>query len=237
MVNYYKIAKIIVKLEYNSKYVEHIFSPFLIEEKSSFDVHLFATEQEILSELQLMDEKYVDLAESTALLRKLANILLKNFNCLLFHSSAIMYNENAFLFTAPSGTGKSTHTKLLKELLNDSVLYINDDKPLLKLENQNFTVYSSPWLGKHYLGNNLSAPLKAIVLINRANENFAKKLSYDEALKVVFEQTVNAKDDESAQNYLNLVLQLVNGVDFYLLNCTKNVESAKYSFENILSKY
>ena len=77
----------------------------------------------------------------------------------------------AYLFTAPSGTGKSTHTRLWREVFGDRVWMINDDKPMLRISENLVTAYGTPWNGKHHISRNASAPLKAIVQLNRGKEN------------------------------------------------------------------
>ena len=234
MENFYKICNEIIKLEYSSEFVGKIFQPFLTDYNGNDVFYVSVSESEIKSELNSLQDVCIPLAESTAILRKISQIFLKKCDAVLFHSSAIKYGGQAYLFTAPSGTGKSTHSKLLKDLLGDKIEYINDDKPFVKLEGDKFIVYGNPWAGKHNLGLNDSAPLKAIILLKRAQTCSLKKLDFNERIKVLLEQTVNAEDKDSAEKYLNLILKLAT-VDAYQLNCNKDIESAKFSYENVLS--
>ena len=68
--------------------------------------------------------------ETLAVYRKIAE-KLPFFNCFLFHGSVVAVNGKGYLFTAKSGTGKSTHTRLWRELLGEAAFMINDDKPFL----------------------------------------------------------------------------------------------------------
>lgn len=69
--------------------------------------------------------------ETLAVYRKIAT-QMPQFNVLLFHGSVIAVDNKGYLFTAPSGTGKSTHTRLWMERFKNRAYMVNDDKPLLK---------------------------------------------------------------------------------------------------------
>ena len=95
--------------------------------------------------------------ETLAVYRKIADKML-SYETMLFHGSAIAVDGQAYLFTAKSGTGKSTHTRLWREVFGDRAVMVNDDKPLLKVTDSGVTVFGTPWNGKHRLGKNNSAP-------------------------------------------------------------------------------
>ena len=104
----------------------------------------------------------------------------------MIHSSCIAYKDKAILFSADSGTGKSTHTGLWKELYQDDVKFINDDKPIVRLVNDEVIAYGTPWSGKTDLNSNISAPLKGIVILKRGVNNEIKEVSLNEVIKEVF---------------------------------------------------
>ena len=104
-------------------------------------------------------EKYL---ENSAIHAMLAEKLTE-YDVLLLHGSALCMDGEAVIFTAGSGTGKSTHSRMWRELFGDQVWMINDDKPLLRIGEESTLVFGSPWDGKQHLRRNASAPLKAIV--------------------------------------------------------------------------
>ena len=104
--------------------------------------------------------------EQSALYRKLAEKLLE-FDTLLFHGSAISVDGEAYLFTAVSGTGKSTHTSLWRQTFGDRAVMVNDDKPFLKLTEAGVFACGSPWSGEHGLDSNLTVPLRRHDLTHR----------------------------------------------------------------------
>ena len=76
----------------------------------------------------------------------------------------------AVLFTAKSGTGKSTHTKLWRDLFGERAVMVNDDKPLLRILKDGVLVCGTPWDGKHRLSTNCALPLKAICILERGKK-------------------------------------------------------------------
>ena len=92
-------------------------------------------------------EKYLENSAIHALLAE----KLTEYDVLLLHGSALCMDGEAVIFTANSGTGKSTHSRLWRELFGDQVWMINDDKPLLRIGEESTCVFGSPWEGKHHL--------------------------------------------------------------------------------------
>lgn len=96
---------------------------------------------------------------------------LPAFGGITFHSSAIAYRGNAILFAAPSGTGKSTQSRLWRKYYPEETSYINDDTPIIRKKDGRFYAYGSPWAGTSGINNNISAPICAIVYIKRSTDN------------------------------------------------------------------
>ena len=126
--------------------------------------------------------------ESLAVYRKLAHAMLEK-NTLLFHGSAIAVDGQAVLFTAKSGTGKSTHTRLWREMLGDRAVMVNDDKPLLRITEDGVLVCGTPWDGKHHLSTNCAVPLKAICILEQGDKNAIGAISPKEALPMLLQQS------------------------------------------------
>nr|MCR5350277.1 hypothetical protein [Acholeplasmatales bacterium] len=105
---------------------------------------------------------------------------------MLMHGSSIKYKNKGIIFTAPSGTGKSTHSRLWQKYTDCEVL--NDDKNSLKLIDDKLYLYPSPWSGKHRLDNNIISTLDAIVFLYQNKTNEIKRLRPIEALKLLMPQ-------------------------------------------------
>ena len=154
-------------------------------------------------------------------------------NVLLMHGSALSYDGEAVIFTAKSGTGKSTHTKLWREVFGDRVVMINDDKPFLRIEEGGVTVWGTPWNGKHHLSSNISAPLKAIVSLTRDAVNRIDPLTPAEAFPLVVESSYKSNDPASAVRVIEMERKLLSAADFYVLGCNMDPDAARVACQGI----
>ena len=168
--------------------------------------------------------------ETIALQRKIAEKLI-GFHTLLFHGSTVAVDGACYLFTAKSGTGKSTHTRLWRELLGERAVMVNDDKPFLRVEPGKVTAFGTPWNGKHHLGCNVAAPLKAICILERGEENAICPITPKEALPMLLQQSHRPADLRLLGKYLDLLDGLSNGVAFYRLQCNMNPQAAALSYQ------
>lgn len=99
-----------------------------------------------------------------------------SLDTLLMHASAVVSQGKAYLFLGRSGTGKSTHSRLWLQTINETTL-LNDDHPIIRIDPQgNAIAYGSPWSGKTACYHNESAPIGSIVRIKRAPVNHIKRL-------------------------------------------------------------
>lgn len=168
--------------------------------------------------------------EITALQRKLTEALF-DYDTILFHGSVIAVDGCGYLFTAKSGTGKSTHTRLWREHFGDRAVMVNDDKPFLKLENDRVIACGSPWNGKHRLGCNMSVPLKAICILERGTENTINPIAAKEALPMLLQQSQRPMDRRKLIKYLDLLDRLCERTAFYRLKCNMDPQAAVVAYE------
>lgn len=156
-------------------------------------------------------------------------------NVLLMHGSALCMDGEAYIFTAKSGTGKSTHARLWREVFGDRVWMINDDKPMLRIGETGVRVYGTPWDGKHHLSRNASAKLKAIVNLTRDESNHIAPMSRADAFPVLMKQCYGSRNPATMARVIELEKQLLDAVDFYTLGCNMEPEAALTSWEGIHS--
>ena len=168
--------------------------------------------------------------EETALLRKVSEKLLDS-NILLFHGSAIAVDGVVYLFTAPSGTGKSTHTRLWRQLLGERAVMVNDDKPFLRITENGVLACGSPWNGKHRLDTNTAVPLKAVCVLERSGENHIRRIPAREALPELFQQSGRPRDPRQMGQYMDLLDKLTEKVTFYRMGCNMAPEAARMAYE------
>ena len=163
---------------------------------------------------------------------------LSNQGVLLFHGSAICVDGWTYIFTAPSGTGKSTHSRLWREMLKDhDVVMINDDKPFLKVEEGRVIAYDSPRRGKEGLGCNMSAPVEAICYISQGTKNVIREATPEEMYPIFYEQSLRPFDKEGTENYLHTLDVLTRSVRLYNLECDISLDAARLSYETMAGKF
>ena len=166
--------------------------------------------------------------ERAAIQRKFAEHLL-NHDTLLLHGSTLALDGKGYLFTARSGTGKSTHTRLWREVFGEGVQMVNDDKPFARLTSNGITVHGSPWSGKHGLDTNISVPLAGICLLERGPENIIRPAQSAELKELL--KGFRPRTDAQAIAYDALLEQLLQRGKLWHLFCNKNPEAAAVAFE------
>lgn len=219
-------------IEINSVYPElkDFFKEYLVSGATP-DFSLSLCEEEILLEQEMTsDNKFPPTyLETLATLRKLAEIF-PSYNRILMHGASIEYKGQAYLFTAPSGTGKSTHIRLWKKYLGDDVKIVNGDKPFISLDEKPL-IYGAPWAGKENWHRNCSVPLAGICFVQRGTVNSIRKMESGECLSLLFKQVYIPSDSLAAGLTLELVDSLLKKVPVYLLTCDISEEAVQGSFE------
>ena len=167
--------------------------------------------------------------EETAVYRKIAE-QMPLYDTFVFHGSVIAVDGAGYLFTAKSGTGKSTHTRLWREYFGDKAVMINDDKPLLKIADSGVIAYGTPYNGKHHLGCNMSVPLKAICLLTRGEKNSIVRIDKSEAYAMLLQQVYRPQDPLQMAKTLKLVDKLAENVELYKLACNMDIEAAEVAY-------
>ena len=168
--------------------------------------------------------------ERTVIQEKIAEKLLEA-DTLLLHGSTVAVDGQAYLFTAPCGTGKSTHTRLWRELFGDRAVMVNDDKVFLQLRQEGVWAYGSPWTGKHGIGNNISATLKGICFLRRGTENRIQEAEPQKWLPELIHQCFLPEE-----RYSSLVYRLAQRIPLWEMTCTKDPQAAAIAYEAMSSQ-
>ena len=174
-------------------------------------------------------DKYL---ETLALYRKIAEGIA-DYDVILMHGSAIAVDGQGYLFTAPSGMGKSTHARLWRELLSDEhdVVMINDDKPLLRFFDDRIMVCGTPWGGKHRLSKNTSVPLKAVGKIERGDFDRTEVMKESDKWPLLVGQTYRPESMLALERVLGLLDRMKNKIPFYIIHCDMRQEAAERAWE------
>ena len=158
---------------------------------------------------------------------------LVDYGGIMLHSSAVAYNGEAYLFSADSGTGKSTHTSLwLKEFGKDAVI-INDDKPALRITDEGIMCCGTPFSGKHDISENRLYPVKGIAFIERAEANSISRISPFTSLPLIMQQTVRNFSEARGEKFLTLLSDILTQVPVYQLKCNMDPEAAHVSLNGM----
>ena len=170
--------------------------------------------------------------ETLAVYRKIADCLL-SCDTLLFHGSVIAVDGEGYLFTAKSGTGKSTHTRLWREYFGERAVMVNDDKPLLRITDSGVTAYGTPWDGKHRLSTNTAVPLKGICILARDTTNHIEPVEPHAVYPLIVQQTNRSLSADGMKQTLSIIDRMLHVVPVYRLGCNMDIEAARVAYEGM----
>lgn len=154
---------------------------------------------------------------------------LSHFKGFLIHGACIKYKNEAYLFIAPSGTGKTTHIKMWMDKLNVKV--INGDKPVVRLIENCPIIFGSPWCGKENYGENINSKLKAIIILQRSPVDKMKLVQTKDYIQEIFKQLYIPENNNDVLLTLDLVNEVFKQVPVYKLECTKEETAFLTSFK------
>lgn len=206
---------------------------YLSKEKPAFSVSI--SEEDLEQEYKiLMQRCRPEDAEVLALLRKVAESLL-TYNTVLFHGVAVALDGKAYIFTAPSGTGKSTHAMLWVKNVPGSYI-LNGDKPFLKVKDNCVMACGNPWRGKEGYGVSEMLPLEAICIVERDTVNHIEEISCDESLRDLIRQAYRPEDGALLIKAIQLIGKVGESVRLYRLGCNMDPEAALVSSAAMIRK-
>ena len=162
------------------------------------------------------------------------------YNAFVMHGATISVDGVGIIFTAPSGTGKTTHMLSWKKNFKDKVQIVNGDKPVIRFFNEDSHIpyaYGMPWCGKENLGCNMRTKLKHICFIERSETNFVTKIEKCDTIDRIMNQVYLPKDPIALANTLKLVDRLINSCELWIIHCNMEPESAKIAYDAIFKNH
>lgn len=232
----YLIADFVTEFEPKYKVLDALAKSFEYFGERETEIKLNISENTLNKLLNRMNsETTIDSVEEFAYATAFNRAII-NHGAMLVHSSSIMYKGEAYLFASRSGVGKSTHTKLWKKAFGDDVQIINDDKPVVRIYDNKCIAYGTPFDGGSGIAENLSAPLKAIVFIERSKSNIIRKAETSEILTNLYFSTIKHLNKKTAESMLSNFEKLINLCDFYVLSCNTDISSAYLARDTIVRK-
>ena len=190
MMKSYKICDLVVNMDLKYSMIKDRAEKYLIENSNSPDVIIESDEDSISRIKEIaphLSKAECEVIHTTSMFYR----RLLSYDGFMLHSSAVCVDNKAYLFSANSGTGKSTHTTQWLKLFGDKAYIINDDKPALKIENGSVYVYGTPWSGKSDLNMNVRVPLQGICVLERSKKNFIEPLDKGVAVYKLMNQALD----------------------------------------------
>lgn len=227
----FEIAKLIVQMDAKGELLFDRSRAYLSKTDKEADITLsipeafFEAKHEAFPQLTLDECRYVWVGEAFY-----ANLLLHDG--LLMHASCVEKDGNAYLFSAKSGTGKSTHTHLWMDVFGDCRM-INDDKPAIRKMDGTYYACGTPFSGKNDESENRQVPIRAIVFLERGAENHIVPLEKAAAIPLFLSQTLRPPKKELMVTMLDRLSDLLNTVPVFRLTCNMDPEAARVAYEGI----
>jgi len=232
----YKIADLIV--EYTAKYddLKRLSEQFIYNGERETDITLSVTDKQLENMLsRSVEGTTISGIENLAMSSEFNRAAIK-YGVMLVHSSALIYNNEAYLFSADSGVGKSTHTKLWLKAFGDKVHIMNDDKPVVRLYDDHAQAYGTPFDGGSGIALNENYPLKAIIFVERGEENSVRIPDNKEIIQKLYFQTARMVNRETAEKMLVNLERLLHLTKFYVLTCNMDISAAYTAYNSIIEK-
>lgn len=158
------------------------------------------------------------------------------YDAILIHASAVESEGRGYLFSAPRGTGKTTHTNLWLRHFQGRATVINGDKPLIRRHSDGrFWIYGTPWCGKEGLQKNRRVPLTAICFLRQGLDNCILPASLSDTTAHLLESTILPPNPAAQDRMAALIGSVVRTIPAYTLTCRPDTEAAEMAYE-ILSQ-
>lgn len=229
MEQYYKVANLVIRMSSFGRTVKQA-EPYRCEAAEP-DIVITSNWQELQkSQPHLSDEDCEYMCTGGSFYHQ----LLKHDGMLL-HASAVVKDGYAYLFSAPCGTGKSTHTGLWLKVFGNDAYILNDDKPALRFEDGAWYAYGTPWSGKHDISANVRVPVAGICFLHRAQENTIVPFTGPKAIFALLEQTARPADAAQRAKLMELLDKLLTNLPVWKMGCNMDPSAAKVSY-NAMSR-
>ncbi len=226
MKKYYRIAGLNIIMDTFGKTEEHA-EAYCCEPFEETDICVQSNVNKWKTKFPFMSEELCEYKSTETYFY----VHLLDFCGIKLHSSAVVVDGKAYLFSAMSGTGKSTHTQLWLKLFGDSAYILNDDKPALRLINGVWYAYGTPWSGKHNISVNKGVPLAGIAMLEQSKTNEIVRVFGTEAIFSILSQTHRYRDKNFRIKLMEILDDLVLNIPIWKLKCNMDLEAAIVSYE------
>lgn len=228
-----KIADLVIGIESAYPFTEEICRDYITADGEP-DFSVSARDEQIRAEDggEGFSDEYL---ESLAIYRGISEKII-DYGGFLMHGVVLAVDGRGYAFTAPSGTGKTTHAMYWKELFGDRCMVVNGDKPLIRFIGGECYAYGTPWCGKENLNANMRVKLTDLFNVNRAAENIAKPLSPREALIKLLTAVYRPSDAAMFEKTTGYIFRFLENVRVWDLFCNMSVDAAKTAYRAAMSE-
>lgn len=230
--DYYIIANRTVGMELKCARLLKSAEKYKVEKLQKVDIMLTDYEAAAYRNHQLVpavsEEQWTEILSSDDFYEQLLN-----FNGSFLHSSAIVVEGKAYLISAGSQVGKSTHTKLWQEYLGENnTIILNDDKPaVLRNASGVWFAYGTPWSGASDSNVNACAPIGGVCVLERSDINWIQPEKGPKILDDLLAQTLKPRDERKRSILINLFSNMVTTVPTYRMGVNMSLEAARMAYE------
>lgn len=173
-------------------------------------------------------------AEKICVYRKICE-RLPEYGAFMLHSAVVELDGIAYAFTAPSGTGKTTHALMWTRTFGSRARIINGDKPIISLNGKDFNVWGTPWSGKEGFNINISAPLGGICFLQRGEENSIRAAGSTEKISRILPAVLIPREVGMLERIMPLIDRTTKEIPMWVLSCTVSKQAAAIAYEAMSS--
>ncbi len=222
-------AGLVIRIDNRFDDVRHLCQAYITDQDRPADITVSVSEEELRREIEKAPECFFSdgYGESVVAYEKISNAL-PAFDAFVLHSSVVAVDGAAYAFAAQSGIGKSTHTRYWKETLGDRCTIINGDKPIYRFRDDQLLAYGTPWCGKENWQTNTSAPLRALCLLERGNENAVFPVNAFDLLNELMQHFhLPGGGLVDMPKLTELIDRMVTAAPMYRLRCRNDLSAAE----------
>lgn len=225
----YCFASLVVEMNIRYEPLKSQSIPYEIEEDKKADVIIPLMDDMINKYHELYPQLSIGDCEYVLYGAYFYKELLKHKGILL-HSSCVVKDNYAYLFSAPSGTGKSTHTSLWLQVFKDAKI-LNDDKPAILIKNDKIYACGTPFSGKTNLNLNEEYEIKGIAFLERSKDNWIKEMDVNKSIYSILNQTIRPDDETNMDLAINTIEEIVKRIKIYKFGCNISKDAVYTSYE------
>ena len=222
-------AGLVIRIENRYDFVQNLCRDYITAPDRPADIAVCVQEEELRREAEKAPDPSLSDAyhEAVAAYKQISNAL-PAFDAFVMHASVVAVDGKAYGFAAESGTGKSTLTRRWMEALGDRLTVINGDKPICRFRDGQLLAFGTPWCGKENWQTNTSAPLEALCLLERGEENVICPVDAFELLgELVHHFHLPGGGRVDMPRLVELIDRMVTTVPVYRMRCRNDSSAAE----------